>query len=144
MSKAEGDEVKLIKTHLEFLGYSTEVIKDDNGAGVTIFTTHDSKANITVRVSGKIIFIWILWAGLLKKALQSKDFHQTLNRINAATAATKWYYIEPRNDDDSKTITYRVEALLHDYDKQAFGTLLDSVEQDSRTYNQELLKFLEE
>jgi len=133
------NNVKEYASHLEFLGYTTEISED--GKLNIIEANSDTRINIRVNVAEGEVLITGGWSGYDAKATKSKGFHDTLNNVNASTIYTKWYYVAV---DDSDLIL-RIEAIhLGGYDKTIFGKLVESFNLDAMQKSQEFTEYIKD
>lgn len=126
---------KEIIDHLEFLGY--EIDKLEAKQGYLYLAKADKKSNLLVSILNKTTVISARWSGFQVKALKSKDFFETINKVNQIVLS-KWYYqVDEKNDE----LLLIIEADYYDYNKSTFGSFIEEFEKEIQLALPEFNKF---
>jgi hypothetical protein len=127
--KFESQTIKEIKTHLEFLGYSSE-FDANNPSVVSLISRHSSKPTVTCNSSKEnIVFLISTWNGL--KELNNIEQYKCLNKLTLANTFSQLVI----NNDGNLNI---FSTYMGEYNKKRFGEFLDIFINDiNRTINDE-------
>jgi hypothetical protein len=123
-----------IESHLEFLGYETEVSNDEHGD--TVSATSGTQPNLVVRSVKVGLIITIRWSGVDSRVLKNRDFYVAMNEANAKAIFAKWFY-----QDVDGEVMINVETALHRYERQEFGAALSGLLEENSMYLKTFDKF---
>ena len=125
--------------HLEFLGYKVEDLSGDGETDV-IVGKHDKRSNLILRITkNNTILLSARYSVSKSNKIITEKFLNVLNSVNSKSLFTKWYYEE----DVEHTITLCIETFALNYDKQAFGSIVDTIEAEVLEYMKEFTEFSE-
>lgn len=127
-----------IYNHLEFLGYKVEDISSGDGDVDVILGTHPNRSNLIFRVAkNNTVLIHARYRVSKSNKVITEKFYSVLNSVNSRSLFSRWYCKE---DEDHEVILH-IETFTLDYDKQAFGTILDILEGEVSKYMEEFTEF---
>lgn len=119
-----------VYNHLEFLGYKVEDISGDSDIDI-IIGKHDKRSNLILRITNNnTILLAARYIVSKNNKIITDKFLNILNSVNSKSVFTKWYYEE----DKDKGITICIETFTLNYDKQAFGSIVDILEGEVSEY----------
>lgn len=127
---------KQVINHLEFLGYKVEDISGENEIDI-ITGVSENKSNLVFRIfKDDMSLISARYNISDSNSIITKKFLNAINLANSKSFYSKIYYLE----EEDKKVALAIETFSFGYNKQAFVTIIDSLEKDIRMH----LKDLEE
>jgi len=126
--------IKDIQTHLEFLGYTVEALK--NHEADTLICRHGIRSNLSVRIVKDLVIVQARY--VTKPIAESVKLYKMIEAINHDTFVTKWYVPTTQEGPDFRIIA---EFYTFGYVKETFGTLLELHEKECREHIQKFTDF---